>query len=151
MLSWRGRANRGTLYASLGLLSVIYLPFQFIQARLGITLPIFRIPHLLAAGAVELAIAALIGGLLVRRLHDRGKSGWWLLVFFGPTLVLGEVASLPEHSQLMESSWFVATLVVLLTTAPFMLWGMIEVFIVGSFRGPNRYGNDPPEVRAGAG
>ncbi len=84
----------------------------------------------------------------VRRLHDRGKSGWWLLVFSGvPWSILGlmvlTTALLPPDPSLAlaltVSFGLLAGLVLALGVA---LWGAIELTLRPGTAGPNRYG--PP-------
>lgn len=93
-------------------------------------------------GAVPFVFAAplLIASVCssVRRLHDRGKSAWWLAVFtVVPALIVGFAEAGPEST---------AMLVLTTLSVPVMLglviWSWIEFAGPGQ-KGPNRYGPDP--------
>jgi uncharacterized membrane protein YhaH (DUF805 family) len=72
----------------------------------------------------------------IKRLHDRDKSGWWMVPFFAiPGLMSQFGDRLPD-----ESYWIVAagTIVFVL-----YIWGFIELAFLRGTRYPNRYGPDP--------
>lgn len=74
--------------------------------------------------------------MLVRRLHDRGRSGWWLVLMMGPVAVLGALAELvsiaePEAGQGLR-----------LFTLPFYLWVLIDLGCLAGKPDVNRFG--PP-------
>ncbi len=52
----------------------------------------------------------------VRRLHDRGKSGWWIVLYY-----------LVPHWLLIESPWRGADLIVPLAAGAVLLWGLIDL------------------------
>jgi uncharacterized membrane protein YhaH (DUF805 family) len=55
-------------------------------------------------------------GVCIKRLHDRGKSGWWLLIFWAlPAVAIGVI-------------W---------------LWAVLELGCLGGTEGPNAYGPEP--------
>ena len=100
-------------------------------------------------GGLGLVVAVPLYGLamwaalarLVRRLHDRGRSGWWLLLMFGPLLVLsflGAAASVSDE----EAGLFFKAL-----TLPFSLWILIDLGCLAGRPEPNRFG--PPLARPG--
>jgi uncharacterized membrane protein YhaH (DUF805 family) len=74
--------------------------------------------------------------ICVRRLHDRDKSAWWLLVFVVAPLLLQGAASLNTFDAGPVVALMVASLVL-------SLWGFIELGCVPGTSGPNRYGLDP--------
>jgi uncharacterized membrane protein YhaH (DUF805 family) len=95
-------------------------------------------------GGVALAI---VGGwaTVVRRLHDRNKSGWWLLLFY--TVPLGAQAALGLGKDLVErhpwaavATWFMAMGIA--------IWAFVELGLLKGTSGPNRFGADPsaPEL-----
>jgi uncharacterized membrane protein YhaH (DUF805 family) len=71
----------------------------------------------------------------IKRLHDRNKSGWWLLLFWLVPNILGGV-------EMSAASTVVGTLVVL---ASFVIWvwGFVEIGCLKGTTGPNDYGPDP--------
>ena len=72
----------------------------------------------------------------VKRLHDRNKSGWWLLLFF----VLPGLYS-QFGGRLEQDSWFGF----LLGTNAFVfsVWGFVEMYCLRGSMGTNRFGADP--------
>jgi len=80
----------------------------------------------------------------VKRLHDRDKSGWWLLLFF----VLPGLYS--QFGGRLEDSWFAE----LLGFSAFVIgvWGFVEMYCRKGTKGTNRFGSDPlarPDTRPG--
>jgi len=71
----------------------------------------------------------------VKRLHDRDKSGWWLLLFF----VLPGLYS--QFGGRLEDSWFAE----LLGFSAFVIgvWGFVEMYCRKGTKGTNRFGTDP--------
>ncbi|MBR0989196.1 DUF805 domain-containing protein [Bradyrhizobium japonicum] len=70
-----------------------------------------------------------------KRLHDRDKSGRWIIPFFlAPGLF-------SQFSDLLPDSHWAQSLS--LTASTLWLWGFIELFIVPGTAGHNRFGPDP--------
>ncbi|QIG96758.1 MULTISPECIES: DUF805 domain-containing protein [unclassified Bradyrhizobium] len=72
----------------------------------------------------------------IKRLHDRDKSGWWMVPFFAiPGLMSQFSDRLPD-----ESYWVMAagTIVFVL-----YIWGFIELAFLRGTSYPNRYGPNP--------
>jgi uncharacterized membrane protein YhaH (DUF805 family) len=82
------------------------------------------------------------------RLHDRGKSAWWPLIFYAVPGVLG---------QLAKGAWFVGAagtgLHYVLALAGFALsiWGFVEIGCLRGTAGPNKYGSNPLSAHAARG
>ncbi|MEO1198990.1 MAG: DUF805 domain-containing protein [Pseudomonadota bacterium] len=82
----------------------------------------------------------------IRRLHDRGKSGWWLLLFSGmPWLTIGTVLfalSLlpPSPPPVIALSVALTSLLALIAALGIMLWGAVELTMRSGTPGPNKYG-----------
>jgi len=71
----------------------------------------------------------------VKRLHDRDRSGWWILVFyFGPGVLAGLETS-------TEADF--ASLVLGLAAFVVSIWGLVELGFLRGTSGPNRFGPDP--------
>ena len=91
-------------------------------------------------GVVVLAFLFANLAILAKRLHDRNKSVWWLLLFLAAPPVLGQIAEeLP--SRFAAPPW-VAPVVLLLAVAA-NLWGFVEIGLLRGTQGENRYGPDP--------
>jgi uncharacterized membrane protein YhaH (DUF805 family) len=91
----------------------------------------------LRIGLVALAVAAFLLTLIVvamKRLHDRDKSGWWLVIFYGIPFLLdsGSYSVVSDYPLYLTGP---ATLI--------NLWGLIELGFLRGSRGPNRFGEDP--------
>ena len=132
-----GRINRAKywrsvlVYISAGLMTAVIL---FTAA--GIAAPLFIIM------VVLVLVPWLLWGLsfTTKRLYDRDKSAWWLVVFYLVPGVLG---------QLAKAAWFggVAGTVLhyFLVLAGFALtiWGFVEIGCLRGTAGSNTYGPDP--------
>ncbi|QRM30541.1 DUF805 domain-containing protein [Microvirga sp. VF16] len=92
-------------------------------------------------------IASFIS-LEVRRLHDRNKSGWWLLLQSLPFVVL--IAFLYVLSGSGDDSTKTGFAQHLLTWASLPIWAVflwffVQLFCLRGTVGPNRFGPDPLE------
>jgi len=137
-LSFRGRANRQRYWVT-NVTLVVFVFIAFILAfSAGAIAPavggVFALPILVLFFA-SLAVSA-------RRLHDRNKSAWWLiLLWLVPTLIslLGAAAG--------EGGSEAASLIRVLGL-PFSVWAFIELGCLKGTTGPNRYGDDPLQPTA---
>lgn len=108
-------ASIGGMVASLGILAVVFL-----IAGLALLIP-------------SLAVQ-------VRRLHDTNRSGWWLMIYFGPYLlsVIVQVAGATQNSMAVVGLGGVLSLLA------FIGWVVLIVFYcLPGTSGPNQYGADP--------
>jgi len=83
-----------------------------------------------------LYIAVLVSGLgiVIRRLHDRDKSGWWALVFYGvPLLLSGIGAALGQPASAVTG----------LVSLGLYIWAFVELGCLRGTEGDNRFGADP--------
>ncbi|AWM03754.2 DUF805 domain-containing protein [Bradyrhizobium amphicarpaeae] len=79
----------------------------------------------------------------IKRLHDRDRSGWWMIPFFLMPGLFSQFSDL-----LPDGNW---TLALSLTASTLWLWGLVEMFIVPGTSGENRFGPDPlAEVEDGS-
>ena len=94
---------------------------------------------------VGIAIASWVSGFAigVKRLHDRNKSGWWILVFYVAPSVLGSVAEKGAD----DTSGAVMELIGLVL----WIWGLVELGFLRGTVGPNRFGPDPLQPQIGVG
>ncbi len=113
--SGRGAGNFGALFASMGIAFMVFGLFW-----LGMLLP-------------TIAVA-------VRRLHDTDRSGWWLMLYVGPYLLMIVVQLLVFAAQspglivingLLSLVWLVAAIV------------LIVFMCLPGTVGANRFGPDP--------
>jgi uncharacterized membrane protein YhaH (DUF805 family) len=135
-VAWRGRASRRTLFTSIGL----FYAGGILASPLALAGEIAD-PIMAAAGIV---LIAFLLGATVRRLHDRNRRSWWLIVFFGPHGALGAVLSLIPESE--QRAILITLISGMAVVAPFLVWGMVELFFLRGTPGPNRFGPDPLAV-----
>jgi len=94
-------------------------------------------------GAILLAPIALLpvalAAISVRRLHDRGKSGWWAVAF----VVVPQLVSLDVAAEAPRASPPALLALLSLAASLIGLWGWIEIGFRKGTSGPNRYGDDP--------
>lgn len=132
--SFSGRINRKpywlTVLAIYGVLIVLALLAALLSEVSGVLILIL-VPVFIA-----LLVASLANG--ARRLHDRGKSAWWLLLFIGLPSVLTSAAQSDANAVLA------------LLSLPFSLWGFVEMGFLRGTVGPNRFGPDPLQSDIGA-
>ena len=72
--------------------------------------------------------------LSAKRLHDRDKSAWWLLVFYAMPAILSTAA------DRMEDVGFIVLHVI---SFGISVWAFVELGCLRGTVGPNRYGPDP--------
>lgn len=71
----------------------------------------------------------------IKRLHDRDRSGWWIVPFvFVPRLLFRFSDWLPASSWFVPFDWAIYAL---------WLWGLAEMFCLRGTSGSNRFGPDP--------
>jgi uncharacterized membrane protein YhaH (DUF805 family) len=75
-----------------------------------------------------------------KRLHDRDKSAWWLIVFYLVPVVLDGVGSALGAGGIG----------ILFSLASFAIsiWALVELGFLRGTVGPNQYGPDPLEAKA---
>lgn len=132
LFSFRGRINRAKYWLAV-LIYVIYLSilwsiafWQELEGGAFVALAVFALP---------IWVSGFVVG--IKRLHDRDKSGWWVLLFyFGPQVLNGLATAAGETEQILS---------LLLSTAAFALtiWALVELGFLRGTPGPNRYGLDP--------
>lgn len=71
----------------------------------------------------------------IKRLHDRNKSGWWIIAFFVAPALLNGIADALDDSN--------AEVALLLVSVSLNLWGCFELLFRKGTSGPNRFGPDP--------
>ena len=82
----------------------------------------------------------IVAAATIKRLHDRDKSVWWILVFFIAPCLLGKIVDwLPDDSSVAV----VATYFLVFDMVGLYVWGNVELFVLRGTSGPNRFGPDP--------
>lgn len=151
--SWQGRLNRKpywlrslALFAvTIGVFALLFVGFGAAGSLLGGDLSGLE-DFNLGIGAILIGILALVfiiavtvSGMSIaaRRLHDRNKSAWWLLVFYVlPNFLSGDTGFYGPADEPLA-------IVVTLAGAAISIWGLIEIGFLKGTDGPNRFGEDP--------
>jgi uncharacterized membrane protein YhaH (DUF805 family) len=141
LFSFRGRLARGKYWLAGFLYVALWLAFFVI----GLLLLGDRADDLLSFAGVGLLLW-LVGVVLfavtcwsglavgVKRLHDRNKTGWWIVLFyFAPSMLSGAQASGSGGGAML----------LMLVGFAVSVWSFIELACLRGTRGPNRYGPDP--------
>ena len=93
------------------------------------------LPRLLTKLFVTLLLTWIYFALAIKRLHDRGKSGWWMVPFFALPGLYNQFADrLPDSS---------ADLPLALAASALCLWGFVELYCLEGSHKANRFGADP--------
>jgi uncharacterized membrane protein YhaH (DUF805 family) len=78
--------------------------------------------------------------IVVKRLHDRDRSGWWVILFvYGPWLAGYVVQAFVQPRQDLHSLWIAYNVV----QTGILMWAFVELGCLQGTRGPNRFGADP--------
>jgi uncharacterized membrane protein YhaH (DUF805 family) len=171
LFSFRGRANRAKQWALIlvwiGLHIVDVIAFQ-VLVGFGAILdiangkanavqifvsPQFRIFCLIALAIYLLSLYVTLT-VTTKRLHDRNKSAWWLLIFYALPFVLGfprllivlhAVADGTYLQTIQHGQALGGPIVTLLSGIGTLisLWAFVELYIFRGTVGENRYGPDP--------
>ena len=141
--SFQGRLNRKPYWLmSLALLGVAIAAFVVI-ALLAALLNLFWV---LAAPVV---IALIWGSMSIatRRLHDRNKSAWWLLLYQGLPTVLGILRAV-MMAQGGAASAGPANMLGFISFC-ISMWVLVDLGFLKGPSGANRFGDDPlgPQVQ----
>ena len=97
------------------------------------------------AGYVAIGLEAVLitfnFATMVKRFHDRNRSGWWLGALF--LIVVGSYFAKP-----LQKNWPGAFIFLMLALLIANLWLLIELFFRRGTKGANRFGEDPSEASA---
>jgi len=134
LLSFRGRLSRVAFWRAYLLLMAVGSLTLIVGYSAMILAGPFAAVLLLPMLPVVVGNAAIV----VRRLHDRGKSGWWGVFYF----VLPSLAGAGAQTLTAPPAVYVAALIAL-GALGLEVWGTIEVGFRRGVAGRNRYGPDP--------
>ena len=128
--SFQGRSTRKEFWIFALLFAVVTVAAHFIDARDGEIVPIAG-----GMGALELTaqLVLILPFITVgaRRLHDTGRSGWWLLFLYLPWLAT-TIAVGSERAMIAAAGAFIVGALVLI----------VQLCLPGE-AGENRFGPDP--------
>jgi uncharacterized membrane protein YhaH (DUF805 family) len=106
----------------------VIVALSFVRAvAQGLHLPLI---DLLINGLIGVFVGVVVISAGFQRMHDRGRSGWWLLVFFGPTtLVLFAMGRLIDM-RAPENAITLTFLIGMTFAAPTFIWGICETVLL---------------------
>jgi len=92
-----------------------------------------------------LIIAAFWASLavVVKRLHDRNKSAWWLLLYYGVPLLFSAACNMPSVVQSNLQQVPIALGLGGLAVLVLDVWVFIDLYCLRGTRGDNKFGPDP--------
>ena len=130
-----GRVNRAKFWIA----ALIFAAINVVLAILGYVMDqsvVFQALNSML-GIVILIASIAVG---IKRLHDRNKSGWYLLLFYLVPSILVVIGVL--IGAFMEDSTIIATVLGLLAFA-IGVWAFVEMGCLRGTIGINQYGPDP--------
>jgi uncharacterized membrane protein YhaH (DUF805 family) len=143
LFSFTGRINRGKYWLAVLIYMVVWTVFfAVIVIWLGGLNPDNLMSFagkglLIWLVGLILLIAGTWSGLAVgvKRLHDRDKSGWWILLFWlGPSILGSWQTTAPD----LGGGFILA-----LAATAIGIWAFVELGCLRGTPGPNQYGPDP--------
>jgi uncharacterized membrane protein YhaH (DUF805 family) len=168
--SFHGRINRAKLWLfiliAIGIEIVYFILFSLLFG--GSMLAMLKGgPGGLMAGGASLGLGAILTcvliliiifssiALAVKRLHDRDKSAWWLLVFWLIPFVINCAIFANEIGRFSNNPGAVPTtnpvvMVVRLISLAITIWAFVELYCLRGTLGDNRFGPDPLAPPVGA-
>ena len=147
LFSFQGRINRARYWwVALINLAILTACLVFALALIGLEISNATPWTDAPVNYLFMAISAVVGLLVIwsstatgiKRLHDRDQSGWWMLVFWGVSAIVGllqETATTPSSKLILDVGNFAVT-----------VWIIIELGCLRGTQGPNRFGADPLEA-----
>lgn len=153
-LDFKGRAIRETFWlnlivvgacgiaANIAMAHVLGIPFLSyghyvggagLQSVEGRRVLAFELPVTIASIFLTLAVT-------VRRLHDRNRSGWWVVPFIYAPWIVNFCLAAAFGSTVKPTA---PVLLVHLVVSVLGFWGLVEFGFLRGTAGPNRYGPDP--------
>lgn len=144
-LSVDGRISRKPYWLGVAGVLLASLALQAGAVELGLYAFRYGAAERLQVQSVNLVIALLLvypsAAIIVKRLHDRGRTGWWGALIYGPALaaplldLAGIVGTFDNPSAI--------SIALSLVTFVFGVWFFIELGFLKGTQGPNLYGPDP--------
>ena len=138
LFGFQGRINRAKFWLTIpltfiGLSFLLWIVGGALLAR-GADVPVTASPtYAVVISALFFTVfAASIAAVGVKRLHDRDKSGWWLVLFYFAPAALDRPGPYSGMEEVFEAASFGLS-----------LWALVELGFLRGTGGPNRYGPDP--------
>jgi uncharacterized membrane protein YhaH (DUF805 family) len=161
--SFQGRINRAKLWLFIPIVIVIEIVYFILFSVLfggSIVAMLKGGPAGLMAGGASLGLGAIVTCILVlvvifssvaltvKRLHDRDKSAWWLIVFWLVPIGINVTSLGNRIAMLNDTSGAVpptnpVMMILQLVALGLTIWAFVELYCLRGTVGDNRYGADP--------
>jgi uncharacterized membrane protein YhaH (DUF805 family) len=139
-ISFSGRINRAKYWIAVVCCGVFFLAVIGVTAALSSSMSTVFSSALIAY--IPLTYVGVVSG--IKRLHDRNKSGWWILLLYGGPMLL------PLIGIGLSGAAGASLPLAILQLASFIIWiwAFVELGCLRGTIGQNQYGPDPlaPEV-----
>jgi uncharacterized membrane protein YhaH (DUF805 family) len=135
-----GRSRRKEYWMFVLLCVAVFVVLYLIEGILGLRGMIGQYGPLTILFELAVLVPSLAVG--IRRLHDTNRSGWWLMIGYGPLLVSMVLPFLGLAGLGLAMIVLVIALIGFVALLVFM--------VMEGTRGPNQYGPDPKGVEGAA-
>lgn len=137
LFGFSGRINRAKYWLAVAICIAASVVVSILGLFLGSTI------GSVLSGAASLATLIIGIAISIKRLHDRDKSAWWLLLFMlAPGVLLG-FGILTGALGMIDGGGGGIGWVLSLAGIAIGIWGFVELGCLRGSIGPNRYGPDP--------
>src|SRR6266566_2393644 len=135
LFSFRGRLNRKRYWMTV-IVTMAVIILLLLLALVMMREQRFEFAALTVVILLLLYIPLIWIGLAIgaKRLHDRDKSAWWLLVFYAAPGILSTAGNRMEE---------VGFIILHIISFGISVWAFVELGCLRGTVGPNRYGPDP--------
>jgi uncharacterized membrane protein YhaH (DUF805 family) len=148
LFSFRGRINRAKYWLAV----LVFVVADAVLGLLGWVLD-NGLAFQILSFVVNLAVLIASIAVCIKRLHDRDRSGWWLLLFYvGPVavaLIGGFIFWAAADTVGMSAEWsYLGLRLCILGGFALVIWGFVEIGCRRGTAGYNRFGPDPLKAQA---
>ncbi len=140
LFSFQGRVNRAKYWLAV----LIYVIVGLVMATISYIAD-QATPAQLLSLIVNIGVAVSSIAVGVKRLHDRDKSGWWLLLFYLVPSVLMGVGAVAFYFGIGDESAgaIIGGSIAYILGVVVLIWTFVELGCLRGTPGPNRFGPDP--------
>jgi uncharacterized membrane protein YhaH (DUF805 family) len=138
LFGFQGRIGRGQFWLALLLWTAVFL----VAIVLGMLVSSSPDALFSAALILYILIVILLLPVALKRLHDRNKRGWWLVLFLGlPTAILLLDAFFAGDEPMSEPPVWLQ--IVQYLGLAISVWALVELGFIRGTIGTNPHGPDP--------
>ena len=134
LFSFSGRINRAKYWLVVLLMVLVLLVATAIGALVFPSGAVgMAVPGVIVLLVIVVAVFVSGVAIATKRLHDRDKSAWWLLLFYLAPGFLGAIGDLTGDVGLIFH----------IVSVAISIWALVELGFLRGTTGPNRFGPDP--------